>query len=73
MAKTRDEILANAHLLIAAVKGELRLGTKHWDMNGVPLLTAEEILATLIDDMQIQIEPIPSRQGEFKGYAGLLN
>jgi hypothetical protein len=49
---TKEEAAA---LLIHAVKNELKRGTKHFDIDGKPLETAESVLQALVKDGRVII------------------
>jgi len=58
--------LENAAIIINSIKGELALGTKHYDSRtpDVIVTDVESIIALMIADF-LTAEPVPERKREF--------
>ena len=46
-----------ARILLQEIHEALERGTKHYALDGTPLLTAKEIVEALMRDQQIRFEP----------------
>ena len=52
-------------VLIASIRGEIRLGTRHYDSAGKLLETEWEILEEIQSKGKVRAEPTPDRQQRF--------